>query len=201
MTEDTNETMDSRRDAVLMDMLISMSGLYGYKAEKIDKLMLGDVEISSTEIRRRISSMDIEGAAGMMGDGYYLYFNADDADININRKNRYISIDVKAEDNKILPASGVYYSRVCIDGGLYNSLCVFADTLTQHTNDAPEKKAASRFVRIYILDTEIPVSGTFRVDIFGLRRKFKSIETDINSLFLSNDELQVAKEYYLDKYV
>lgn len=96
---------------------------YGFSVEILAKEMYGDREISSTLIREKILSGEMEAAADMLGYPYYFYGRIIRGR-QIGRKLGLPTTNLKADESKVLPPFGVYATRSSIGdmefGGVTN---------------------------------------------------------------------------------
>ena len=153
-------------DNLLPDQIKPVAGRLGMEVIVVPPLMSGSQAVSSTCIRRRLSSGDVEGAAAMLGYEYSLH-GAVVPGKQYGRVLGYPTANMQMYDpRKLVPAAGVYLTEVQALGGRFHGM----------TNVGP-------VVETHILD--------FDEDIYGLdlRIKFKKRLRD-ERRFNSGDELK-----------
>ncbi len=76
------------------------------------------VAISSTEIRRRVSGGDLEGARAMLGRPYSLSGRVEHGRA-VGRRMNCPTMNLSLEEGRLLPSYGVYFTRCHVDGIAY----------------------------------------------------------------------------------
>ena len=89
--------------------------------ELIDKIMYNGLEVSSSLIREKISTGEIEDVNAMLGEPFFI--SGEIAHGNqIGRTIGFPTINVIPGKGKVLPPNGVYFSDVYTAGGHYNGI-------------------------------------------------------------------------------
>lgn len=103
--------------------LLSLKDKYGFEAVEIKALYENNIEISSTKIRNFIQEGSIEQANALLGYDYALSGSV----ISGAQKGKelgYPTVNLQvAGAGKLVPAQGVYFVRVEIDGKYYYGMC------------------------------------------------------------------------------
>lgn len=97
------------------DLLEKYAGVYGYRAEMIDKVKIDGEAISSTRVREAVHNARMDTAARMLGIPYSVSGLVEYGK-QLGRTIGMPTANLIPEQSKLLPPSGVYYSKVLIDG-------------------------------------------------------------------------------------
>lgn len=100
-----------RGNAILLQ---NMSRDLDYQVEIIDKVMLENVEISSTLVREYVERGDMKGAKACLGMDYSVSGIVQPGK-KLGRTLGMPTVNLLPQSNKLLPPNGVYYSRVLLD--------------------------------------------------------------------------------------
>ena len=171
------------------DLLAQLAPEYGYTAKKIEKVIMDDQVISSTLVRRLISTGEVTTAARYLGEPYMIRGKI----VHGKRLGRRIGIptlnQVPPED-KLLPPFGVYYSDVLIGKEKY---CGMTNIGVKPTV-SDEKRVT---VETYLYDFEGEIYGeTATVQLLTHRRpemKFTSVEELKTTM---EHDIQAGREYH-----
>ncbi len=94
----------------------------GFRVGRVAELLAGSSKISSTIIRRLIQQGDIEKAASLLGYTYQVSGQVVRGN-QIGKLIGYPTANILLDDpNKLIPAMGVYVSRVIVRGQEYNGM-------------------------------------------------------------------------------
>jgi len=103
--------------------LLALKDKYGYKVDEIKALYENNIEISSTKIRALILDGNIDQANALLGYKYSLSGTV----VSGTQKGRelgYPTVNLLVGGaGKLVPAQGVYFVRVEIDGNYYYGMC------------------------------------------------------------------------------
>lgn len=101
-------------------MLCDYGPIYGYEVEVIEKLKDGDREISSTYIRELVRDGNVLKADELSFRPFFVNgkFNRGPSQYRAGRVLYYMELP----EGKVLPAGGVYYSKVLLDDAFYPAL-------------------------------------------------------------------------------
>lgn len=98
------------------DQLPALAERHGVRVVQDTAVSLGDVRVSSTQIRQAVSRGDVRLAGAMMGHNYMLW-GAVVEGRRTGRELGYPTANVSLDDNqKVIPAEGVYAVRVRQEG-------------------------------------------------------------------------------------
>lgn len=109
------------RGAGNCELLRKYADTYHYCVEIIDKIRRGDTEISSTYVRELIERGEVKSAAECLGE-YYSVIGLIMPGKQLGRKLGMPTINVIPEEEKLLPAYGVYYSEVNVEDTTYAAI-------------------------------------------------------------------------------
>lgn len=104
-----------------VDMLRKYSDIYGYQLFVEESVNFENTKISSSTIRDYILNGNIEKANEMLGYPYFVTGQIVKGK-QVGRTIGMRTINVQAEENKILPASGVYKTETELNGVKYKGL-------------------------------------------------------------------------------
>lgn len=96
-------------------LLEKYAGVYGYRAEMIDKVKIDGEAVSSTRVREAVRKGQMATAARMLGIPYNLS-GVVERGRQLGRTIGMPTANLMPEQSKLLPPSGVYYSKVAVDG-------------------------------------------------------------------------------------
>lgn len=97
------------------DLLKKYAGVYGYRAEMIDKVKIDGEAVSSTRVREAVRKGQMDAAARMLGTPYSVC-GVVECGKQLGRTIGMPTANLMPEQSKLLPPSGVYYSKVLIEG-------------------------------------------------------------------------------------
>lgn len=170
-------------------LLEEMAPEYGFKAKKIEKIIMDDNVVSSTLIRRLIDTGEVTTAARYLGEPYMVRGKI----VHGRALGRRIGIptlnQVPPED-KLLPPFGVYYSDVLIGDQKFYGMTNIGVKPTV----SDEKKVT---VETYLYDFKGDIYGeTATVQLLTHRRpemKFTSVE---ELKMTMEHDIQAGREYH-----
>lgn len=142
------------------DVLAELGIKYGFEVRVFDKLCIGEEVVSSTRIKEKMASGDMEEASRLLGRPYSIAGIVEGGK-KLGRSLGYPTINQKFASNKILPLFGVYSSDVLV----YNS-----------TGDFQKYKGITNIgIRPSVNDGDVPTVETFiynfSEDIYGYKVK------------------------------
>lgn len=109
-----------RKGAGDAGLLEKLSKDYGYRVEIIDNVSIAGERVSSTLIRKAVRLGDMEKAKLLLGAPYRISGIVSHGR-ELGRKLGMPTVNLAVPEDKLLPPSGVYYSRVRLD-----DICYFA---------------------------------------------------------------------------
>jgi riboflavin kinase/FMN adenylyltransferase len=154
-------TFGHRREGNL-DLLRGMGEELGFAVHGVDEVVAAGERISSTRIRRAVAEGNVVEAAEMLGRPYALGGKIARGD-RMGNKLGWPTINVVSE-NKLLPADGVYISRV-----FFPSYPATFDCVTNIGTRPTIYENYQRVVESHILDFKADVYGQ-RVELQFLKR-------------------------------
>ena len=175
-----------------------MAEQYGFKLNIIDPVELENEKISSSLIRKKISTGDVKGASELLGRPYYVSGKV----VHGKRFGRTIgfpTLNLEIDENILLPKPGVYYTNVEIEGRTYKAATnigfnptVNGDRLSleshviDYSNDVYGKSV--KIVFLSRLRDEVKFSS-----IEGLKNQLKQDVEKIKNLFTCNMQYDTIK--------
>jgi riboflavin kinase/FMN adenylyltransferase len=102
--------------------LVELANLYKFEIERIDAQEFNDTKVSSTKIRKALESGEVQTANHYLGYDFRLTGVVIEGQ-KLGRKLGFPTANIKVSDtHKLIPANGVYATRVIIDGEIYNGM-------------------------------------------------------------------------------
>jgi len=129
-------------------LLRTLSGQYGFKAEKIDPVRYKEFVVSSTRIRRLISEARVDEASALLGHSYFI----DGTVVRGDGRGRTIGFPTAniCTENELFPPHGVYATTTEIGGVVHASVTNIG---TRPTVDASGRTAIES--HIFDLDRDL----------------------------------------------
>ena len=102
-------------------LLKAMASKYGYETKVIDKVIINGQEVSSTYVREEVGKGNMETVSKLLGSPYKVCGVVEHGK-NLGHTLGFPTVNQVPQDSKIMPPYGVYFSKVNIDGVIYNGL-------------------------------------------------------------------------------
>ncbi len=102
-------------------LLNSLADELGYRTHAIKKLEMYDRYVSSSFIKEEIKRADMERAASLLGEPYYVGGIVEHGK-KLGRTIGFPTVNLLPPKEKCLPPFGVYFSEVRVDGRKYNGM-------------------------------------------------------------------------------
>lgn len=102
-------------------LLKDIAGRNACDVKILDKLQYQGRDISSTLVRELVEQGEMEEAAKLLGEPFFLYGTVVHGN-EIGRTIGFPTINVMPPSNKLLPPNGVYFSKVIVEGHAYNGI-------------------------------------------------------------------------------
>ncbi len=102
-------------------LLNSLADELGYRTHAIKKLQMFERNISSSFIKEEIAMAEMERAAALLGEPYYVGGIVEHGK-KLGRTIGFPTVNLLPPDEKCLPPYGVYFSEVRIEGKTYNGM-------------------------------------------------------------------------------
>lgn len=102
-------------------LLEKMGPQYGFVVKTIDKISVGEIEVSSTYIRSLIEEGRMEQATEMLGMPFCIQGRVVHGN-RIGRTLGFPTVNLQPGTNKLLPPNGVYYSAVRVEDKNYRAI-------------------------------------------------------------------------------
>jgi len=171
---------------------------YGFAIEKLDVLLMNEVNISSTKIRNALESGDIAKANLYLGYTYPLHGRVVEGQ-KLGRTIGFPTANIESSDlYKLIPGDGVYAVEVQIRGDIHQGMLNIGTRPTFNQN--PD----NRSIEVNIFDFEEELYGR-EVTLFFVakirdERKFDSKAALVEQLFADKEEaLRLLSEHKLEK--
>ncbi|MBQ8041379.1 MAG: bifunctional riboflavin kinase/FAD synthetase [Lachnospiraceae bacterium] len=101
--------------------LIEESSKYNFEVKIIDKISYKGEIISSTLVRKAIADGDVKKAHFMLGTPYFVQGIVQKGN-QIGRTIGFPTVNIVAEEEKLLPPNGVYKTEVIVDSRIYEAI-------------------------------------------------------------------------------
>lgn len=182
------------------DMLLENSTVCGYEVEIYRKLMtdalfLGeeqDEEISSTNIRKAILIGNIERANVLMNRPFVMTGNVVYGNQLGSTIFKMPTANVKWPDNKVIPAFGVYYTKIIVDGICYNAITNVGSKPTIAGSESKEILAES-----YLYDFEGNLYGKdITIQFYHFKREEVTFESMPALKKQLEEDMQAGQKYW-----
>lgn len=170
-------------------LLEELAPEYGYTAKKIEKVVMDENVISSTLIRRLISTGEVTTAARYLGEPYMVRGRIVHGRA-LGRRIGIPTLNQAPPADKLLPPFGVYYSDVLVNGKKYRGMT--------NIGTKPTVSEGGRVtVETYLYDFAGDIYGeTATVHLLTHRRpemKFSSVEELKTTM---EHDIQAGREYH-----
>ena len=162
------------------DFLKQCAEMYRFEIAKLDALLIDDINVSSTKIRRAIEIGDFVSANKYLGYKFTLHGKVVEGK-KLGREIGFPTANVEASDvHKIIPGYGVYAVKLAVGNKLYNGM------LNIGTRPTFNKNADQRSIEVNIFDFEKDIYGQgvtlFFMDKIREERKFEGIDALVEQL-------------------
>jgi riboflavin kinase / FMN adenylyltransferase len=171
---------------------------YGFSIEKLDVLLMNEVNISSTRIRNALESGDITKANLYLGYTYTLHGRVVEGQ-KLGRTIGFPTANIESSDlYKLIPGYGVYAVEVQIHGKIYQGMMNIGTRPTFNQN------ADNRSIEVNIFEFDGELYGRevtlFFVAKIRNERKFEGKAALVEQLFADKeDALRLLAEYQLNR--
>ena len=154
------------------DFLIEESRKFNFEVEIIDKISYKGEIISSTLVRKAIAEGDVKKAHFMMGNPYFVQGIVQKGN-QLGRTIGFPTVNLVAEEEKLLPPNGVYKTEVIVDGRIFEAITNVGCKPTVTDNE-------QIFIESYLYNFRENIYGK-RIEVHFLEfmrqeQKFDSIE-------------------------
>lgn len=163
------------------DNLLTLSNQKDFKVERIDALLVDEIDVSSSKIRRALQMADVVKANHYLGYTFSLKGTVTKGN-QIGRKIGFPTANIVASDpNKLIPAIGVYAITTNIDGHIYPAMLNIGYRPTVNSN------ADNRTIEAHILGFDADI---YQKEITLFFHEHVRAEQRFNSI----DELKLQLE-------
>lgn len=153
------------------ELLEKMSVQCGFELKLIQKLKVGEREISSTYVREEILAGRMEKAAELMGEPYFVSGRVENGK-KLGRRLGMPTANLYPAEDKLLPPNGVYFSRVSMDKKTYQAVTNIGKRPT--IKDGEQISAET-----YLLDFAGDIYGKFmKVELLHFKRGEKKFRNE-----------------------
>lgn len=134
-------------------LLQKLSARYDYRTEIISKVMEGEREISSSYVREEVEKGNMEKAFKLLGRAYSVTGIVEEGN-KLGRRLGMPTLNLYPGKDKLLPPSGVYFSRILYGENIYQGITNIGKKPTVNHTDVIS-------VETYLYD--------FQKDVYGQR--------------------------------
>lgn len=128
-------------------VLQDLSSAYHFSVEKLDVLLMDDINVSSTKIRHALQTGNIEKANQYLGYSFRLHGTVIEGQ-KLGRRIQFPTANIQSSDpNKIIPAFGVYAVFVHVKGKRFRGMMNIGTRPTISNAD-------HRSIEVHIIDFE-----------------------------------------------
>ena len=166
------------------------SSIYNYSIELIEPVKMNNHIISSSLIRDYIREGDMQYAAKLLGRNYSIHGSVQLGQ-RIGRKIGFPTINLQPlDDNKLIPAIGVYVCEVLVDGKKFSGVTNIGYSPTMKTTRIKE-------IETYILDFDDDLYHKNVEIIFNKKLRDELLFKDKDELIKAIDkDVQQAREFF-----
>lgn len=170
-------------------LLEKLSEEYGFELVIIDKLKFGEREISSTYVREEILKGNMETAAQLLGEPFFVSGTVENGK-KLGRRLGMPTANIYPSRDKLLPPNGVYFSKADFNGKTYQGVT--------NIGKRPTIEDGNRVsVETYLLDFEKEIYGeTIKVELLHFRRPEQKFDNIEQLRIAVNANISEAKEYF-----
>lgn len=176
-----------------IDTLKRLGKVKNIKVIGIPRVKIHNVRVSSTRIRGLINCGDMEDVTVLLNKPYFAMGEIVHGDERGRRMN-FPTINLEPPLKKLLPPDGVYFSRVYIDGNLYDSM--------SNIGVNPTFNGDARKIETHIFDFDEDVYGKKAIVCFFKRirseKKFEGMNELIEQL---NEDKSCCRKYAEDGFL
>lgn len=176
-----------------IDTLKRLGKVKNIKVIGIPRVKIHNVRVSSTRIRGLINCGDMEDVTVLLNKPYFAMGEIVHGDERGRRMN-FPTINLEPPLKKLLPPDGVYFSRVYIDGKLYDSM--------SNIGVNPTFNGDARKIETHIFDFDEDVYGKKAIVCFFKRirseKKFEGMNELIEQL---NEDKSCCRKYAEDGFL
>lgn len=171
------------------ELLESLSAECGFTLKIIEKLKYEDREISSTFVREEIIKGNMEKAADLLGEPYFVSGRVEQGK-KLGRRLGMPTANIYPDADKLLPPNGVYFSKVSVRGREFNGVT--------NIGNRPTVEDGNRIsVETFLLDFEEKIYGeSIKIRLLHYRRpeqRFESVEKLKDAVY---GNIREAKAYF-----
>ncbi|HTY55065.1 MAG TPA: bifunctional riboflavin kinase/FAD synthetase [Candidatus Binataceae bacterium] len=138
--------------------LVELGREFGFEADIVGPIRVGEIEVSSTKVRELILGGDLKGAATLLGRYHFLTGTV----VHGRERGREMGFPTAnlASETECVPADGVYACRVILPTGAHPAIC--------NIGIRPTFAESGRSIEAHIFD--------FDRDIYGQKIRLEMIE-------------------------
>ena len=155
-----------------MELLKRYARIHGFEVAQIEKVCIGGVPVSSTQVRNEVRAGHMEQVEKLLGRPYTFRGTVCHGR-SLGKTLDMPTVNLIPEEGKLFPPFGVYFSRVRIGGSLYRGITNIGRKPT-----VGEKEAVG--VETYIYDFSEEIYGSvIEVQLLAYKRpeqRFESVE-------------------------
>jgi len=153
-------------------LLEKMGPTYGFAVEKIEKVRIGELEISSTYIRGLLEKGEMEKVQEALGRPFFFAGEVVHGN-HLGRTLGFPTVNLNIDEKKLLPPFGVYATRVWVRGKAYDAISNVGQKPTVSEKRVPNLES-------YLYDFNEEIYGEkILVELYHFRRPemhFTSVE-------------------------
>lgn len=184
--EDVNFGKDAKGDKTLLEKL---SKEYGFELQIIEKLTFDGRQISSTYVRQEVVKGNMEGAANLLGEPYFVSGKVAHGK-KLGRKLNMPTANLYPGKDKLLPPKGVYFSNVILKGAAYPAVTNIGSRPSVEDGEQINSET-------YLLDFNEDIYGEWiKVELLHFRRAEAKFADEEALKAAVHDNIREAREYF-----
>lgn len=170
-------------------LLERFSAEYGFTFRVIEKITFDGRQISSTYVRQEVMKGNMEGAANLLGEPYFVSGKVEHGK-KLGRKLNMPTANLYPGKDKLLPPKGVYFSNVILKGSAYPAVTNIGSRPSVEDGEQINSET-------YLLDFNEDIYGEWiKVELLHFRRaeaRFSDKEALKKAV---HDNIREAREYF-----
>ncbi|MCH5281045.1 MAG: bifunctional riboflavin kinase/FAD synthetase [Lachnospiraceae bacterium] len=170
-------------------LLESLSKECGFDVKIIEKITFDGRQISSTYVRQEVIRGNMEGAANLLGEPYFVSGKVEHGK-KLGRKLHMPTANLYPGEDKLLPPKGVYFSNVILKGSAYPAIT--------NIGSRPSVKDGERInAETYLLDFNKEIYGEqIKVELLHFRRAEARFPNEEALKAAVHENIREAREYF-----
>lgn len=171
------------------DFLAESCREYGIKAAVIDPFFYNGKKLSSSMIRKKLASGDMESVFNMLGRHYSVTGKVIHGK-ELGRRHTVPTVNIPLKQGRAVPAYGVYITRTTVGNNVYNSISNVGVRPSVENTDAPN-------IETNLFDFEGEIYGEdITVEFIKMLRNERRFDSSDQLYMQIAQDMETAKTYF-----